>query len=456
MKTSLKISFLTLLTGLTLHAATAEQELTTLLTKTKDVSTDAVLIYKDGQVIYQMYANEYTPTTKHVSWSMGKTISGVLIGQAVEDGLISYNDKVKNSFPALASEGKIIDFLSMGSGVKFVEEYSGLPVDADVTKMLYTVGPKTGYANYVTNLPSRAEAPGQHYYYSSGDTNVLMAVLQKSLKNQKAYNVYPWTKIFNPLGISQVTFEQDIKGTFIGSSYIYMSAPDYLKIGKLFMQKGVWNGKQIIPVTYFDLMNTVNEGAKYNPLDPNDLDAYSVQVRTNQPIPTRNLPSQFSDIPVDSLIFLGHQGQIIVTSPSQNLVIVRLAWDKTSLDKHQLFAAVKKLILEKGYSYQTAGTDVPFVAKKIKSTEERGVGDLVQVPHLLRSYAGKEYCSCRFVVGRSDKACKKDLKANFPVLPRFKIVNNVVEARVGTGIAGKVTRIEYRGPEFGCSIIETE
>lgn len=459
MNTNLSVLFLTLLTGLTLQAATAEQELTTLLTKTKDVSTDAVLIYKDGQIIYQMYDNDYTPATKHLSWSMGKTISGVMIGQAIEDGLFSYDDKVKKYFPTLTSDATVLDFLKMGSGVKFTEVYSGLPVDADVTKMLYTVGPKVGYADYVTSLPARLEVPGQHYYYSSGDTNVLMGVLQKSLNDQKNYNAYPWKKFFGPIGITNVTFEQDTKGTFIGSSYIYMSAPDYLKVGKLFMQKGVWNGQQVIPATHFNLMNTVNDGAKYNSLDPNDIDAYSVQVRTNQPIPTRNLPSQFSEIPLDSLLFMGHQGQYIVTSPSQNLVIVRLGMDKTSLNPHLLFAAVKKLILEKGFSYQTAGTNGSTTLKDFKSSEERGlIEDIPKVPHLLRSYAGKEYCSCRLVVGRSDKACKTDLKATFPVLPRFKLVKNntVVESRFGTGLADKVTRIEYRGSELGCTIIETE
>jgi CubicO group peptidase (beta-lactamase class C family) len=352
MNTPFKVSLLTLLTGLTLHAATAEQELTQLLTQTKNVNTDAVIIYKDGKVLYQMYAREYSPTKKHLSWSMGKTFSGVLIGQAVEDGLLNYNDHVRKYYPGLKSEGRIIDFLGMGSGVKYLEDYTGIPSNVDVTKMLYTDGPKVGNANYVTSLPARTEAPGQHYYYSSGDTNVLMGVLQKSIGNQKTYNNYPWQKIFNPLGITDVTFEQDIKGTFVGSSYIYMSPPDYLKVGKLFMQKGVWNGKQIIPIDYFNLMNTVNDGVKNN-LDAADIDAYSVQVRTNQPIPSRGLPSQFGELPLDSLIFLGHQGQYIVTSPSENLVIVRLGMDKKSLDKHKFFAAVKKLILAKGHSYQT-------------------------------------------------------------------------------------------------------
>lgn len=460
MNTKIKVSILTLLTSLTLHAATAEQELTDLLTKTKDVNTDAVIIYKDGQVIYQMYAREYTPTTKHLSWSMGKTFAGVLIGQAVEDGLINYNDKVKNYFPGLASEGRIIDFLGMGSGIEYLEDYAGLPTNVDVTKMLYTNGPKTGFAHFVTSLPTRAEAPGQHYYYSSGDTNVLMGVLQKSIKDQKAYNNYPWQKIFNPLGIKNVTFEQDTKGTFVGSSYIYMSAPDYLKMGKLLMQKGAWNGKQIIPTQYFNLMNTVNDGVQKVALDPTDLDAYSVQVRTNQPMPSRNLPSQWPAIPLDSLIFLGHQGQYIVSSPSEQLVIVRLGMDKKNLDKQKFFSAVKKLILSKGLKYQTAGTDkIAEESIDTESTEDRSlVGTIIKVPHLLRSYAGKEYCSCLLVVGRSEKACKADLKAKFPVLPGFRLKKDktILEARFGTGIAGKVTRVQYRGPQLGCTITETE
>ncbi len=182
-------------------------------------------------------------------------------------------------------------------------------------------------------------------------------------------------------------------------------------------------------------------------------------MRTNQPIPTRNLPSQFGELPLDSLIFVGHQSQYIVSSLSQNLTIVRLAMDKNSLNQHIVYGAVKKLILEKGFGYQTAGLDKSTSMPNAQSVATRGIiRDVVKVPHLLRSYAGKEYCSYLLGVGRSEQACKKDLKATFPVLPRFKLTNNntVVESRFGTGLADKVTRIQYKGPQFGCAIAETQ
>lgn len=53
--------------------------------------------------------------------------------------------------------------------------------------------------------------------------------------------------------------------------------------------------------------------------------AYSSRLTTNLPIPARGLPSEYADLPTDALLMIGHQGQLVVASPSQKLVIVRLA-----------------------------------------------------------------------------------------------------------------------------------
>src|SRR6476620_7908766 len=72
--------------------ATPEEELTATLRDTKKANTDAVIIYKDGKIVYEYYAREYSPTVKHLSWSTAKTMSGILIGIAESEGLLSFND----------------------------------------------------------------------------------------------------------------------------------------------------------------------------------------------------------------------------------------------------------------------------------------------------------------------------------------------------------------------------
>ncbi len=441
-----------------ISASDAEKQLTSLLRDTKNVNTDVVLVYKDGKIIYQRYAREYGPNTKHISWSMGKTISGILIGIAESEGLLSIDDPVKKYFPQFKASTRIIDLLGMSSGLKYKEMYQGLPIDLDVTNMMYMDGTKTGFGNYMLSRPlSPVGGPGEYFNYASGDTNLLMAVLQKAINNQSVYNNYPWDKFFKPLGID-ATFEQDLKGTFAGASYIYMKATDFLKVGQLIVNKGMWNGQQIIPPKYFELMNTVAAGVqrkvqKGNPANK----AYGAHVTTNLPIDGRGLPSQFNDLPLDSLILFGHQGQIVAASPSENLVIVKLAMDKKALSDINFFAAVKTLILAKDMPYETVGS-MKGISGVDHEPEGRGlISTIFTIPRLLRAFSAKEYCSCRFVVGRSEAACKSDLKAHSPILPKVKIKDDkTVVATLGLGLFHKKSKAVYRGKTFGCTLAESE
>ena len=67
--------------------------------------------------------------------------------------------------------------------------------------------------------------PGTRFRYSSGDSNVLAAAL-RGMVGEQAYADYPWTALFEPLGIHSAVWERDGAGTFVGSSYAYLSARD--------------------------------------------------------------------------------------------------------------------------------------------------------------------------------------------------------------------------------------
>ena len=443
--------------GNAVSAPSAEAELTSLIRNTKGARSDAVIVYKDGNIIYQNYAREHGPNIKHLSWSTAKTISGILIGIAESEGLLSYHDQVKKYFPEIKTEARISDLLAMSSGLKYKEVFTGLPKDLDVTKMMYLKGPSMGFAGYMTKLPLSPEGnPGDYFNYSSGDTSLLMAILQKSIGDQSKYDKYPWEKFFNLMNID-ATFEQDSKGTFVGASYIYMTPLDFLKVGKLLMHRGMWNGKRIIPEKYFLMMNIVAEGVQKKVQKGNpEWKAYSSHVTTNLPIEGRHLNSRYNDLPLDALIMIGHQGQLIVASPSQDLVILRLAMDRKELTSMDFYAAVKKFILSKNLKYETVGSQKINSHFNQETDEKSMFGTVLNIPNLLRAYSAKEYCSCRLVIGRSDLACRDDLKAQFPVLPKLKIKNDgSVTATLGLGIFKK-SRAVYHGKLLGCTLTESE
>jgi CubicO group peptidase (beta-lactamase class C family) len=439
------------------YAQTPEEELTAVLRDTKKAKTDVVLIYKDGKIIYEYYAREYTPTTKHLSWSTAKTMTGILIGIADSEGLISINDPVKKYFPEIKTSARIIDVLGMSSGIKFKEAFEGLPIDLDLTNMMYLAGHGQGYVSYMINNPlSETGLPGEYFNYSSGDTNLLIGILQKALKNQKVYDNYPWVKLFNPLGI-EATFEQDLKNNFVGASYIYMTAPDFLKMGQLIMNKGEWNGRQIIPPKYFDLMNRVADGVQVKVQKGNpENKAYSAQAITNLPIEGRNQASAYKDLPLDAVIMYGFQGQIVVASPSQKLVMVKLSMDEKDFDRDAFYGVTKKFILAKGLPYETVGeTTQPVSTWQIKD-ENPNAHPIASFPHLVRAYTAKEYCSCRFVIGRSDKICRDDLNAIVKIYPEIKVQGDTVTTSILGGLFGQKAIAHYRGKKLGCTLIQSE
>jgi CubicO group peptidase (beta-lactamase class C family) len=434
----------------------------------KGVHTDALLVMRDGKVLSESYGRGYDAETKHLSWSMAKTVAGILVAQEIDRGTMSLTRPIRTYLPEVQSPARVVDALQMSSGIAFNEEYSGVPVTSDATRMLYMDGPKTGFVPFLAKLPQRADAkPGDHFYYSSGDTNLLMAALRSVAPSQQAYDAVPFERFFEPLGISDATFEQDSKGIFVGSSYIYLKARDFGKIGSLLVERGKLGGETIIPDWYFDLMSRVAPGASTKALaGTSQTRAYSSQLTTNLPIPARGLPSEYADLPTDALLMIGHQGQLVVASPSQKLVIVRLAMDKGSaFDRKQFLARVVRLVEAKSGPLLTARKENPAqyagaapAPAPDADAEGAKIADYLKVPHLIRALAAKEFCSCIKVVGRSEDECKDDLRVSLPVLPRLRVneKDGSVSAVLGTGLLGKKSVAVYRGPQLGCTLTESE
>jgi CubicO group peptidase (beta-lactamase class C family) len=445
----------------------AEAELDALLFPTENPNpnfhTDGVIVLANDQVIYEKYGNGYGPKAKHLSWSVAKASAGILIGIAADQGLIDLNAPVSNYLPESHSQATILDFLHMSSNLDFTEEYDGVPVTADVVRMLYLDGPKHGFASYTLGRPERkGHAPGEQFYYSSGDTNVLMAALKSALGAR--YASFPWDAYFSKLGIEDATFEQDRLGNFVGSSYLYLSLRDFARIGRLFAHRGKVMGpngpERLISETYWKLMTTVAPGVDH-PAEGADLhSAYTSQMKVNAPIPARGLGSEYPELPEDALYVFGHQGQLIVALPTQNIVIVRLGTDHGwPLNDHEFYLGIRKLLLEKGLPAwePQAATPAPQAlvpTPQKQSDEKKGIKDYLaylRVPKLIRALGAKEMCSCLFVLGRDFNTCKKDLKMQLPVQPLYFVNEKEKIVRTSFLIEG-VSRAQHQGDRIGCAL----
>lgn len=191
--------------------------------------------------------------------------------------------------------------------------------------------------------------------------------------------------------------------------------------------------------------------------------AYSMQVTTNQPITGRNHPPEYKNLPVDSIILIGHQGQLVVASPSQKLVIVRLATDKgSSFERKKFFAEVKSFLENKNRTLEVAiETHKSFYESELQpitAQGEEGKGkwtDYFRVPKLMRTLAAKEYCSCLHVVKRSKKQCDEDIKVSLPLLPFIKSKKKDNKQMVyASFIPGVRAEAEYVNEQMGCRLVK--
>jgi CubicO group peptidase (beta-lactamase class C family) len=157
--------------------------------------------------------------------------------------------------------------------------------------------------------------PDQRWVYSSGTSNVLADVLYARIGGTPdALHHLAYDEFFNRLGITTAVFEHDESDAFVGSSYLYMSARDWLRVCRLYMDDGVWNGDRILPEGWVEYSLTPT---------PNSTNAcYGAHIWLNaaQDPGDRQMPS----VPADAFMFKGFQSQWIVGIPSKDLMVARL------------------------------------------------------------------------------------------------------------------------------------
>src|SRR5690606_6633143 len=166
--------------------------------------------------------------------------------------------------------------------------------------------------------------PGTRFRYSSGDSTVLGASL-RSMVGERAYPDYPWTALFEQLGIRSAVWERDASGTFVASSYAYLSARDLARVGLLMQRDGRWGERQLLPQSWVAFNRTPFANYQPDPGDPRRA-VPGGQWWLNAPVAGAPLP--WPEAPEDAFAALGHWGQALYVLPSRNLVVVRYADDR--------------------------------------------------------------------------------------------------------------------------------
>ena len=265
----------------------------------------AFVVLKDGKVVAESYDEGIGPNTKLLSWSMAKSFTNALVGIMAKDGLVSIHAPM--DIPEWQGDGRksitLHDLMQMQSGLKWDENYGAR---SDVNVMLHC---ERDMGRFALSKPLEFE-PGSHWQYSSGSTNIVMRYLRSRFPSDEDFLHYMHTKLFLPLGIYDEVFEQDMSGTPLGSSYLYVTAMDYARFGQMYLDDGCVHGTRVLPEGWVDYTHTpaANSGDEYGAFF------------------WLNLSGKFPDAPKDMFNCVGHDGQNIFILPSQQLVIVILGY----------------------------------------------------------------------------------------------------------------------------------
>ena len=277
--------------------------------------TRAVVVLYDGQLVGEKYAPGFDKNSKHIGWSMTKSLTNALVGILIKQGKLKLDDPA----PVAVWNGderkniKLTDLMHMSSGLKWVEDYGG---PSGATNMLFK---KKDMGVYAADVPLESK-PGEVFEYSSGTTNIISRIIRESLGDQDYYR-FPYEALFHKVGMRSMVMEPDAGATFVGSSYSFATARDFARFGLLFYNDGVWNGERILPEGWVKYSSTPALGALEG--------EYGAQWWTNAG--EKNDPSHrsYPNVPVDCFIADGFEGQYIFVVPSKKLVVVRLGLTKS-------------------------------------------------------------------------------------------------------------------------------
>ncbi len=220
---------------------------------------NGLVIIKNGNEVKDISFNGHSNKEKHAIYSCSESITSLLIGKCIQQGLIKdVNQKVIDFFPAItiskenieAESITIENLLTMSTGLHWYD-------NQNYDEMWESNSP----VQYFFNRPVEC-TPGTKFTYCSGAAHILQFILERVTGEE----VLSFSKkiLFDPLGISEVLWEKEANG-LLGS--IEITPLDMAKVGYMCLKNGMWNGKELVPAhwikastaKHIDTPNNLNE-----------------------------------------------------------------------------------------------------------------------------------------------------------------------------------------------------
>jgi CubicO group peptidase (beta-lactamase class C family) len=273
--------------------------------------TAAFLVLYKGQIVGERYANGANKDMQLESWSMGKSITGTLVGLLLRQGAFRLEDPApvpewRKTPGDPRAKIRVMDLMRMSSGLRFSR---GSPEDRPGYHdhdLIYT-GAIDAF-QFATTRELQFE-PNTFGRYRNADPMTLGMLVRDAVRARgEEYLTWPQRALFDKIGIRRQVLETDPYGNFLLSGYDYGTARNWARIGLLYLNDGVWNGERLLPEGFVKFVST--------PAPAWADSSYGGMVWVNG----RGQPP----LPRDAFSFRGAGGQEVDVIPSRDMVIVRM------------------------------------------------------------------------------------------------------------------------------------
>lgn len=268
------------------------------LDASKDTEMHHFMALRHGKVICECNFAPYPKGMWHITHSMCKSITGMAIGMLIEEEKLKLDENIYDIFPDhINAFSKIFrpvitveNLLTMTSGVTFNE--SGIVSGND-------------WLGSFLNASVNGK-PGTEFQYNSLNTYVLSAIVTK--RTGETLTEYLTPRLFGPLGITKYYWETCPKGITKGGWGLFLCAEDMAKLGQLYLQRGKWNGQQLVSEYWIEISTARHLKTQ------NDTYGYGYQLWMEQ------RPGSFE--------YNGMLGQNVIIYPDMDMVLVTNAGNK--------------------------------------------------------------------------------------------------------------------------------
>jgi len=210
----------------------------------KGLDIHSVMILQNGKVSGEKWVSRGNPNVPHIMNSASKTLTSTAAGFAVAEGKLNLDDKVISFFPDKLPK-KVSDNLKDMTLRHLLTMTCGQD-KANTTAQRQT---KDDWVEAFLAEPV-PHKPGTFYAYNGLGTYMVSAIVQKAVGENIFSYLTP--RLFNPLGITGIWWDESPAGINCGGWGAYLKTEDMAKIGQLYLNKGKWNGKQLLPEWWID------------------------------------------------------------------------------------------------------------------------------------------------------------------------------------------------------------